>query len=426
MTITAGHTPLNYEESSLAQLQQLITLRAILIIALLGAYLTLLYSGIISIDHIPVLALTGPIIALTLFNFYSYWQISQHKYISHRALFFQLAADIIALSTVLYYTGGSTNPFVSYFLVPITLSAAALPFIYTVILISAAALIYYVQLYYFEPFSLFSNPHEHMHHGASSAHFTGMWINFLFSACLIGVFLQRMQSIVQQKNAALREAETQLHRNEQLFALGTLAAGTAHQLGTPLNTMLILVQELENDEHLPKQACEDLSLIRSQIESCKAILQNLKQTESALAPSVVDLKNYMSELISSINIVRPDKLATLDSPYPNTIQVQRDITLDQAIMNLLNNALDESASGNVHVELDTDQVKAIVLIKQQKRETSRLPQPPIGATPFSTKPEGMGIGIMLTFSSLKRLGGSAEFIEDENTITTKIVLPLKS
>lgn len=411
------------EAYSLDQLRQLIIMRAILIIALLAAYLVLLYTGDISLEHIPISAMTGPVIALTLLNFYSFWHLNQRRQISHAELFFQLMADITALSIVLYYTGGSTNPFVSYYLVPITISAAALPRIYTAVLIITTAFIYYVQLHYFVSFSLFTDMHDHMHHGASNAHFTGMWINFLFSACLIGFFLQRMQSIIMRKNAALRESETQLHRNEQLFALGTLAAGTAHQLGTPLNTMLLLVQELELDSSVPKPARADLAIIKSQIEACKQTLQNLKQTEATLAPSEVDLHDYLAELISSINIVRPDKLASL-LPANCSLRIKRDITLDQAIMNLLNNALDESASGDISVNLGPENHMACILIKQEKGEQSSLPPHTLGEKPYSTKAEGMGIGIMLTFSSLERIGGHAEYLEDATSISTKILLPV--
>jgi len=414
------------ETAGLAHLYQLVILRAILIMALIGACLSLLYLGELSLERVPLPALIAPIIALTLFNLYSYWQIKQRKPIHQMELFFQLLGDILVLSVALYYTGGSTNPFVSYYLVPVTLSAAALPAFYTGILILFAALIYYVQLQHFVPFALFSNPHNHhAHHNASNAHFTGMWINFLFSACLIGYFLQRMQHNINLKNQALRETETQLHRNEQLFALGTLAAGTAHQLGTPLNTMLLLVQDLEQDENLPGSARDDLYIVRSQIEACKQILQNLKQTEASLAPSHVTVADYLSELTGSINIVRPDKLVSLQEKNGPPMTIKRDIALDQAIMNLLNNALDESADGNISVSWNRENDKACIKIQQTKGASSSPPPQPIGVKPYTTKPEGLGIGIMLTLSSLERWGGSAQFSEDEHFIITRISLPLE-
>ena len=89
-------------------------------------------------------------------------------------------------------------------------------------------------------------PDGGMHHdGGFQMHVFGMWLGFVFSAGFVAVIIVGLAHSLRERDRKLAEAREQALQNERLVALGTLAAGAAHELGTPLGTMAILAAELE-------------------------------------------------------------------------------------------------------------------------------------------------------------------------------------
>jgi two-component system sensor histidine kinase RegB len=133
-------------------------------------------------------------------------------------------------------------------------------------------------------------------------HLIGMWVIFLVSAILISVFITRMATAIQARETNLAQARETALRNEQLVAIGTLAAGTAHALGTPLSTMAVLLNELDKqDAEELKQGDikEDISLLRQQVTRCKHSLTQLIRYYNKDNPEeedTVELKSFVSDI----------------------------------------------------------------------------------------------------------------------------------
>ena len=152
------------------------------------------------------------------------------------------------------------------------------------------------------------------------------------------------------------------------MALGTLAAGTAHELGTPLSTIAILVTELE--QQLPSQTStevrDDFALLRQQVNQCKQILSGMLQkvelatTQQFSLISATQLVNNVLEkfqLLRPMVVVKVPKLIEHSSPL-----LACDATLEQALLNLLNNAADASAE-HVEIRLSHNQQQAMIVIR---------------------------------------------------------------
>jgi two-component system, sensor histidine kinase RegB len=180
-------------------------------------------------------------------------------------------ADVLLLTILLYYSGGSTNPFALLYLTPLTLTAAALSWRYTWTLLALTVACYSGLLAYYMPL-------YHSHQGVEQhvlddfkLHVVGTWLGFLLSGVLIAYFAVRMRETLRehdQLRATIRERELQ---HDRVLSLGTFAAGAAHELGTPLSTIAVISKELQHDKHDVRQ----LQILRAQVERCKEILASL-------------------------------------------------------------------------------------------------------------------------------------------------------
>ena len=120
--------------------------------------------------------------------------------VSEKEFFANLLLDVCFLTLLFYFTGGFTNPLVSYYLIPLIISAAVLRPAYTWLIAFLCIGSYTLLLFYYQPLPLFNMTGNH---AMSNAHFLGMWINFGFSALLISWFVVRMASALRQQARAI-------------------------------------------------------------------------------------------------------------------------------------------------------------------------------------------------------------------------------
>ena len=178
--------------------------------------------------------LTG---TLTLFGIGTLLQLlAQLLGPAHREaeFFAHLLFDLVIFTAVLYFSGGATNPLVSYYLVPIAIAAATLPrrLTWAITLLSLAAYTLLMQVYVpLEPLSPHTTHHQEPHTWFD-LHILGMWLNFAVSAGFITYFVVRMVEAVRERDARIQRHLDEERRIEQVLSIASLAAGTAHELGT--------------------------------------------------------------------------------------------------------------------------------------------------------------------------------------------------
>jgi two-component system sensor histidine kinase RegB len=148
---------------------------------------------------------------------------------------------------------------------------------------------------------------SHMGHAmaGNNLHVLGMWANFAISAAIISYFVSQIANELESQQKKIAEHREQQLENEQLLAIGTLAAGTAHELGTPLNTMRLLVDEMQ----LQQTANKDINLLSQQIDQCKITLMQLQSTaneSSANQYADQTLHSYFDQLIERWHLMRPE------------------------------------------------------------------------------------------------------------------------
>ncbi|MDP1680472.1 MAG: ATP-binding protein, partial [Burkholderiales bacterium] len=333
-------------------------------------------------------------------------------------------------------------PFVTLYLLPLSIAAAMLPAAYSWSVAGATLACYTFLLFRHLPFpqgpgsfallaTLFPGglSGEHDAHGAQAdfnLHVLGMWFNFALSAVLIAWFVARMAQSLRERDRRLAAAREAALRNEQLVALGTLAAGAAHELGTPLSTIVVIAKELERDHAHDAALVADLHLLRAQAERCKTVLTSL--SARAEAATCIACEDYLRQLIEQWQLIRPQvKISTHfagSQPVPR-LAVER--TLDQALLNLLNNAADASPEG-IELAGRWDAAQLTLEILDRGPGISAEVAARAGEAFFTTKSPGggLGIGLFLANATIERFGGAVKlFNREQGGVCVRVILPLR-
>jgi two-component system sensor histidine kinase RegB len=416
----------HYEQlTTSAARQNLRQLSIIRNIALGGQLLALLFFSQIQNIGLPVTILSAVLAFYGLVITATWWRSFQSPVITELEFFGHLLVDILFFTALLYFSGGASNPFISYYLVPISIAATTLPTRYTwsIALLSLGA--YSWLLANHMPIPALAPMSEHNHHSNSNnLHIMGMWCNFAVSALLITYFVTRMANTLKQQEIKLAQQREDQLRDEQVIGIGTLAAGTAHELGTPLNTMKIIVDEMQHEQ---PNFDEELSVLQQQIEQCRTTLKQLVATAENTTDSVEmkPAREYFDKLLERWQVMRPKTQAriTYETGLPAS-HVRFHPTIAQSLTNLLNNAADASPE-QVDVSLSWDNKTVILTIRDYGPGITPEQQEALGRPFHSDKPEGMGLGLFLTQASVNRYGGSVSIqpADGQGTIT-QVKLPL--
>ncbi len=373
----------------------------------------------------PLLPLFGIIGLMAVVNIWTWQRARGNADITDAELFFQLVFDVFALTAVLYFTGGATNPFAWFFLIPLMIAATVLSQWITWLMAGLTTVCYSLLMFKFLPLA----GQAHMHHDSGfSQHVFGMWFGFVLSAVLVAWFIVGMAQSLRERDRALANARERALRDEQLIALGTLATGAAHELGTPLATMSIVTGELQRNNELPQPVQDKLHILQSQVLRCKEALSVITASAGATQAeggNIIPVPAFIEQVISLWKGQRIDmELQTSLQTTHMQAQILNERTLQQSIINLLNNAADASPDNLLlNATWNTDELIIEILDHGPgiRPETTQA----FGQRQNSNKEHGMGLGLFLTHATIQRLGGDIELIDrPEGGTCTRIRLPL--
>jgi len=312
-----------------------------------------------------------------------------------------LLADVLALTECLAFSGGAANPLASLYLPPVLFAALLSPGLFAWGLSLLSMLVYAGLFGWHLPWPLQGSDAAY----AFSLHLLGMWLTFALSAVLITSFVSWLARQLAAREAALAAArETQL-RDEQLLAVGMQAAGAAHSLSTPINTLTLLVEDMLLQHPADAALQEDLQLMQAQLGSCAQALTRLKQgiqQSSSAAPLFATLAQQLSGWRS----LRPEIQLEWQAPAGIDPPVRLDAAFWPAFFNLINNAAEAGGGAlTVCASLQRDGLQLDIINRQGCLSAQQLQR--AGLAPLvSDKPAGMGLGMMLSHATLARLGGT--------------------
>ncbi|MET0291368.1 MAG: ATP-binding protein [Steroidobacteraceae bacterium] len=374
-------------------------------------------SGAMAIA-VPLVPLLGGVLTLVVFNL---WSIRESRRIdgSATAIAIQLLFDIVALTWQIAWSGGIENPFSSLFLLPMALAVVALPARWTGIVAAVSVAGYGAS-------ALLGREIPHLHHFGGDGfalHKFGMGVNFVVSALVLLSFFARLAAASRAKDREMAQLREQFTRNEGIVALATHAASVAHELNTPLATLTLMVEDLEQGGGSPEQL-EDYATLRKLLEVCSERVMELA-APAARGDDAVEARVNLEDVIQRWQLVRP----TIDLRRTGDIGGHELVepAIGYLLQVLLNNAADSGEkAGQPRVDLLL-RIVGGALEGEIRDYGSGLDEakPLLPATLFRTdKPRGLGIGLALSHATVERLGGRLSMDAPEQGSGVRVVFHL--
>ena len=390
---------LNLDEKNIGNrshiLQRIVLVRSLML--LISIFILGIFSfGLERSLNYPVIL--GIITVGAIFCAISQLRIFRKTPVTDSELFAHLCGDAAILVALVAFSGAATNPFIYYYLVLVGMAAtifnSRIAWLYC-----TTAIIAYSSLMY-------SGLNEHAHHGFNDfqLHLLGMWFNFVGSSALMCFFVSRLSQALKnrEKNiAAIREKNL---NNERVLGIATLAASTAHNLGTPLTTMSLLIDDFDSASS-KKDIEENVSLLSQQIQRCKeelGKLSTLAEPKHSTKPEK-ELCNLIQELDDHYRILHAIKRPVFTKTDPGVL-LSADPVLFYALINLIDNAL-EASLNSCEVSCSCDNNRITIEISNDGPAIPNEIVENWGNPIYSPKEDGLGIGVLLANSSIESLNG---------------------
>ncbi len=364
---------------------------------------------------LPIVLALGIVALTAAINVALGIRFAASRRLDDREAAFLLAYDIVQLALLLYLTGGITNPFCVLFLAPVLISAAALSPRTTLALGTLTVVLMTALTFFHYPLPWYPG----LEAKVPAIYRTGIWLSLQVSVVFIGLYAWRIAEERSQLSDALAATELVLAREQHLSALDGLAAAAAHELGTPLSTVVLVVRELERA--LPKNGphADDIKLLREQTERCRSILATLTTLGSGDTPFDRMPLSLLLEEVAAPH--RPFGVEiTLDLPLERADEpvIARNPGIIYGLGNFVENAVD-FARGRVAVSAHWDADAIVIEISDDGPGFSPAVIDRIGEPYVTVRgsrrdraavdgPGGLGLGFFIAKTLLERTGAKLE------------------
>jgi two-component system, sensor histidine kinase RegB len=354
------------------------------------------------------------------------WRSSKRREVSNGELFVSLLVDVTILTAQLYLSGGATNPFVSLYLLQVILAAVLLEPWSTWTMMAVTSVCFAALAWLSSPLALPFDPHR----GLASPYIQGALICFGLNAALLVVFIKRISGNLRARDARLAGLRQRAAEEEHIVRMGLLASGAAHELGTPLATLSVIVGDWRR---MPVFAAnpellQEIGEMQAQLQRCKSIVSGIllsagEARGESSAPTTV--RHFLDELADEWRSTRPAADFIYDNRFGHDLPMVSDSALKQMVCNLLDNALEASPRWiRLEAARAGDSLTLTVADAGPGFAPGMLKQ--LGKPYQSSKGRaGAGLGLFLVVNVARTLGGSvAARNRPEGGASVTITLPL--
>lgn len=404
-------------------MQQLIQLRWI---AVIGQITTIAVVTLGFDVRLPLPAMLNVLACLIAFNIASQLRWHERREVSNGELLLALLVDVASLTAQLYLSGGITNPFVFLYLLQVILSAVLLEGWFTWNIVAATSACVAGLVLFSKPLAL---PLDH-ERGIFSLYIQGVLICFMLIASLLAIFITRISNNLRAGYAQLASLRQRAVEEEHIVRMGLLASGAAHELGTPLATLAVILGDWRRMPEFARnpELLEEIGEMQTQLARCKSIVSGIllsageARGESSMRTTI---NTFLNELVGDWCASRPIDSFAYDNRIVHDLPVVFDSALKQMICNVLDNALEASPHWvSLEVVHEGDNLVLIVTDSGPGFAAATLAQ--FGKPYNSSKGRpGGGLGLFLVVNVARKLGGTVSAVNrPEGGALLTLTLPL--
>ncbi|PWC36111.1 histidine kinase [Azospirillum sp. TSO35-2] len=376
-------------------------------LAVVGQVVTILIVHVQMGIALPLQPMSAVVVFLIALNTASLVQIRRKSSVSNTQLFLELLIDVFALTVQLYLSGGATNPFISLYLLQVALGAVLLEAwsAWALVLVATAGFTWLTGTYRALPL-----PHQ-LEGGLFSLHIQGMFICFVLAASLLVPFLTQINRNLRARDAYLAELRQRSMEEAHIVRMGLLASGAAHELGTPLATLSVILNDWRRMPALTADPdlSEEMAEMQSQIDRCKAIVSGiLLSSGEARGEGTVrtTVRDFMDDLVEDWRCSRSPARFDYENAFRSKERMISDLALKQVLFNVLDNAL-EASPGWIGVAVRRQGDNLVVAVNDAGPGFDDAILAELGKPYRSTKNRpGSGLGLFLVVNVLRKLGGT--------------------
>ncbi|MFC7554552.1 ATP-binding protein [Pseudoroseomonas wenyumeiae] len=356
---------------------------------------------------LPLGTMSLVLAVLVLLNLVSQFWLRRQAEVSSSALFLALTFDVAALTAQLYLSGGPTNPFISLYLLQVTLAAVLLDVRRAWVLVAITSACVLGLTLQYRPLGP-----SHLADDLFRLHLQGLLVCFILDAALLVVFVTRINGNLRARDANLAHMRQQAAEADHIVRMGLLASGAAHELGTPLSTVSVILGDWRRMEALRSMPdlLQEIDEMQVAVERCKAIVSGilLSAGEARGEAPVVTLANtFLRELVEDWRITRPAATVTWDSSLDRDLEIIADRALKQVLFNVLDNAYECSG---LPIRLSAFQQDANLVLEVSDKGPGFAPDmlAEFGKPYRSSKGRtGGGLGLFLVVNVVRKLGAAS-------------------
>jgi two-component system sensor histidine kinase RegB len=404
-------------------LLQLVELRWL---AVAGQLLTILVVQQLLQVPLPLRELLTLLAVLALFNVASWLRTRLALPVMNAELFAGLLVDVAVLTGQLYYSGGITNPFIFLFLLQVAVASVLLRRRYVWGLVLATTCAFIALTLWHRPLALSGLPQAAL----SADYVGGLLVCFALNAALLVIFIGRISRNLRQRDEALANLRQRAAEEEHIVRMGLLASGAAHELGTPLSTLSVILGDWSRMAPFAgePELREEIEEMQRQIVRCKTIVGGILSSAGETrgdAPRETTLHAFLDGLVEEWKRTRG---ADLDYRRDGLdVPIISDTALQQMVGNVLDNAVEAAPAAPLRFRASWDEDTLALRVQD------RGPGFPAGmlerlGTPYQSSKgtPGRGLGLFLSVNVARTLGGRIAAHNVPGGAEVTITLPLAS
>jgi len=384
-------------------------------IAFVGQALTLgITYNLVKVDSAIILASVLIAGSLLISNTFTYYLIKKgNKVLSENQIFYFLFFDILQISCLIAINGGYTNPFIFIILAPLAISATYLS-LDKILMIVSLALVCFAII-----FNTYIELPENIRPILNDNYSLGIMTSLFTSSIFMVFYLYYFSLNYKKTQVAYQLASNQLQNEKELLKVGGLAAAAVHELGTPLNTINLIVNDFEKDKSLTKKYKQDIDTLKEQLERCKEILKELSTNPQSkeITSEINDMS--LDVFVQSLAEKHQKNYNRINMEYrsdENSKNITVSITpeLNIAMTNIINNAL-SFATKQIIVISEVFGDYYTIKVKDDGPGFDKKFIANFGKPFYSTRSNNtlnMGLGLFITKQMIENLEGNVEVINN--------------